>query len=80
MVLTKSGYHDLKQRIQVDPSGDHRFELSMERERDKWWWAYRIGPALVGSAIVTYGLVRDTGGSGVGPDEPLPGPPPPPSN
>lgn len=78
--LTKSGYHDLEQRIQVDPSGDHRFELSMQRERDKWWWVYRVGPALVGSAILTYGLVRDSGSDTGANEEPLPEPPAPPSN
>lgn len=80
LVLTKSGYYDYEERLLVDPDGNHIVATaSLQRQRDKWWWIYRVGPALVGSAILTYGLTRDSG-SDVPPDEPLPGPPAPPTN
>lgn len=79
MVMTKSGYSDLTKRINVDPSGKHEYSESMSRQRGMWWWAHRLGPAVVGSAIITYGLVRDRGGDQAAPAEPLPLPPPPPT-
>ncbi|MBI4719713.1 MAG: PEGA domain-containing protein [Chitinivibrionia bacterium] len=79
LVLTKSGYHDLTKRIVVDPSGRHEYSESLSRERGMWWWAHRLGPALVGGAIITYGLVRDAGGNEPVADQPLPLPPPPPA-
>jgi uncharacterized protein (UPF0147 family) len=80
LVLTKSGFYDLEQRLLVDPGGNHPVVASaMQRQRDKWWWIYRVGPALVGSAVLTYSLTRDSGNP-VAPDEPLPGPPAPPTN
>ena len=80
LVLTKSGYYDLEQRLLVDPGGNHPVVVSsMQSQKDKWWWIYRVGPALVGSAILTYGLTRDSG-SDVPPEVELPGPPAPPTN
>jgi hypothetical protein len=79
MVLTKSGYHDLTKRITVDPSGRHVFSESLSRERGTMWWVRRLSPALVGGAIITYGLVRDRGGNEPVADQPLPYPPNPPT-
>lgn len=79
LTVTKSGFHDYSEIIQVDPSGKHNFEISMDRQRDKKWWLYRIGPVALAGALITYFAVS-AGGDETPAPEPLPEPPAPPTN
>lgn len=79
LLVAKPGYHDYTENIHVDPGASYSLEISMDRDRDSKWWLYRIGPAVVGSALIAYFIVS-SGDDEVPPQEPLPGPPAPPSN
>ncbi|MFH1679710.1 MAG: PEGA domain-containing protein [Candidatus Eisenbacteria bacterium] len=72
----KAGYHDYSDVIRIDPNGKHSLELSMERRKDKRWWLYRVGPALVAGVLAAVALGGGSGGDAE--PGPLPGPPAPP--
>jgi hypothetical protein len=71
--LYRSGYHNYIEEIQVGPSQHLVKSVSMDRRRDRTWWAYRIGAGVAAGTLVALSV---TGGSkGTSPPEPLPGPP-----
>jgi len=77
LTVTKSGYYDYEESIKIDPSGKHVLEVSMDRQRNKRWWLYRVGPAVVAGVILA--LTLGGGGEGTAEPQPLPEPPPPPT-
>lgn len=79
LLVTRSGFHDYSEVIRVDPGGKHNFEISMDRQRDKKWWLYRIGPIALAGALIGY-LALSAGGEEIPAPEPLPEPPPPPTH
>jgi hypothetical protein len=80
LTAKKNGYQKYLERIRIDPSGRHSFEISLERERDTKWWLYRIGPAVLSAGIIAAILLSRDQGGGEPEPEPLPGPPGPPTN
>ncbi|MEJ2721971.1 MAG: PEGA domain-containing protein [bacterium] len=78
LTLTKSGYHDYADRIQIQPDLKLDKTVSLEAKKGFRWWAYRVGAGVVAASLLAVGL---TGGDETEPPpEPLPGPPEPPSN
>ena len=78
LLVTKSGYEDYAQTIQIDPDQKLTLSLSMSRTRDWKWWTWRVGAAVVAATALAIGL--GSGDDGTPPDEELPRPPAPPSN
>ena len=80
LTLTKSGYHDNSATIQIGPDEQKFLEMSLDRQRNKRWWLYRVGPAVLAGVALAVGLGL-SGDDSVPPEEaePLPEPPPPPA-
>ncbi len=79
LVLTRSGYKDYTETIQVQPDDKLNLSLSMSRDRDKKWWLWRVGAVAVAGVLLAVGL---SGGEDDAPPEPtaLSEPPEPPTN
>jgi len=80
LTLTKSGYHDKSETIQIGPDEQKILQMSLDRQRNKRWWLYRVGPAVLAGAALAVGL--SLSGDETAPveePEPLPEPPPPPA-
>lgn len=79
LVLTKSGYKDYTETVQVEPAEAVNLSLSLSRDRDKKWWLWRAGAVVVAGVLVAVGL---SGGGDDAPPEPtaLSEPPEPPTN
>jgi hypothetical protein len=79
LVLTKSGYKDYNETVQVEPAEAVNLSLSMSRDRDKKWWLWRAGAVVVAGVLVAVGL---SGGDDDAPSDPPPlsEPPEPPTN
>lgn len=80
LTVTKSGYKDYVDRIEILPEFTRDLSgLSLERDRAWWWWPAWIGGAVVSVVAVAIGV---SGGDDATADEPepLPPPPTPPSN
>lgn len=78
LTLTKSGYHDYADRIEIQPDLKLEKTVSLEAKKGFRWWAYRVGAGVVAASLLAVGLTG--GGEAEPPPEPLPGPPDPPSN
>lgn len=79
LLVTKSGYEDYTQTIQIDPDQKLTLSLSMSRTRDWKWWTWRGGAVVLAAVAIGFGLSAG-GDEGTPPDEPLPPPPAPPTN
>lgn len=78
LTVSKSGYYDYEESIMIDPSGKHVLEVSMDRQRNKRWWLYRVGPAVVAGVVLA--LTLGGRGEGTAAPQPLPEPPAPPTH
>ncbi|UCG51521.1 MAG: PEGA domain-containing protein [Candidatus Latescibacterota bacterium] len=80
LTVTKSGYVDYTDTIQIKPERMLQTEPPLKRERGWKWWAYRVGAGVVAVGLLALGL------AGLGDEqpppesEPLPEPPDPPAN
>jgi hypothetical protein len=74
--LSKSGYHDYVEVIQIQPNKTLDRDFSMDRQRGKSWWLYRIGAGVAAGTLMAFTLAG--GDKTAAEPEPLPGPPPPP--
>ncbi len=79
ITLTKPGHHDYVESVAIEPASVLEKTVSLDRTRDKTWWAWRIGAGAVVAGVVTYALTAGGNGGSVTPLEPLPGPPAPPT-
>ncbi|NIO02251.1 MAG: PEGA domain-containing protein [Candidatus Latescibacteria bacterium] len=79
LMVTKSGYHDYSESIHVDPNAKLNLEVSMDRQRNKRWWLYRIGPAVLTGVLLAVGLSIAGEEGQPAEEQPLPLPPPPPT-
>ena len=80
LTRTKSGYYDKSQTINIGPDDKKDLSLSLDRQRNKRWWFYRVGPAVLAGVALAVGLSL-SGDDSSPPEEaePLPEPPPPPA-
>jgi hypothetical protein len=76
--ISKAGYLDESRPVRIDPGSASNVQLSLERQRDKKWWLWRIAPATVLSGVLL-AIQLSSKDEGGGPS-PLPGPPPPPGD
>jgi hypothetical protein len=73
----KPGYHDCVERIHIEPNARLSLQLSMERQRDRRWWLYRIVPAALAGTLLAIALIGGGEGEKSG-ESPLSSPPEPP--
>ena len=79
LVLTKSGYHDYTERIQIEADRTLEKTISLARVRGKWWWITRIGTGVAVIAATAIGVAASQDEPTPTPEpEPLAGPPDPP--
>jgi tetratricopeptide (TPR) repeat protein len=77
MNLSKSGYKDEASPLRIEPGSPTSVQLSLQRERDKKWWLWRVGPGVALAGVLVYlGLSGEEAAAAA---EPLPGPPSPPT-
>ncbi len=80
LTLTKSGYQDYTERIEIQPNLKSEKTVSLERKRGVMWWTYRVGAGVVAVGLLALTL---SGGDDPSPEpdpEPLDEPPGPPTN
>ena len=79
LLVSKSGYTDHTEAVDIGPGVVRQLEVSLDRQKDKWWWLTRVG-APVAALAAGIALAFTAGGDeGTTPEpQPLPEPPPPP--
>jgi tetratricopeptide (TPR) repeat protein len=77
LTAIKSGYHEISDTIRIDPSETLTMALAMDRSRNKRWWVYRVGAAVVAGTATAW-IIAANSGSDEPALEPLAGPPSPP--
>ena len=80
LTVTKAGYDDNTQSIEIQSGIPLVMEVTMKRKHDKRWWGYRIGAGVVAAIGVAALAIGLTGQEEEPPPEPLPDPPAPPAN
>ena len=73
-----AGYHDQSTAAKVEPGSPTSIQMSLDRQRDKKWYLWRIGPAAVATSIII--ALQLQGEKGEPQPSPLPEPPPPPED
>jgi tetratricopeptide (TPR) repeat protein len=79
LVLSKSGYHDYTERIQIESDKTLEKTVSLARVRGKGWWLTRVGAGIAVIAATAFGVAASQDEPTPTPEpEPLSGPPAPP--
>jgi hypothetical protein len=79
LVMSKSGYQDYTERINIQSNQTLEKTVSLARVRGKWWWISRVGVGLVvvGATAIGVAASQDEPSASTEP-EPLSPPPDPP--
>jgi tetratricopeptide (TPR) repeat protein len=73
-----AGYHEQSTTATVEPGSPTSIQLSLDRQRDRKWYLWRIGPAALATSIIL--VLQLQGDKGESQPSPLPEPPPPPGD
>ena len=80
LVVSKSGYADYADSVQIEPGVVRQLDVSLTRQKDRWWWLTRVGAPVAATVGVVVALLVGGDEEGTTPEpEPLSEPPPPPT-
>jgi len=81
LVVSRSGYNDYTETIEIEPGVVRQLDVSLTRQKDRWWWLTRVGAPVAATVGVVVALLVGGGDEGTTPEpEPLSEPPPPPTH
>lgn len=80
LVVSKPGYADYADSVQIEPGVVRQLDVSLTRQKDRWWWLTRVGAPVAATVGVVVALLVGGDEEGTTPEpEPLSEPPPPPT-